>query len=308
MIIDFGAARQTSGGKSTVALLTPRYSAVEQYASQEDDDDDGNQDLCGPFTDIYSLAATFYFIIKGRPPQDAPSRILNDSTENLQNDSSLSHYSNDFLNKIDWGMAPIPQNRPQSVQHWLKTKVDAPKTSAEEQSETKTGDWKVPTTRSGPTPFARSFTIAGIAAGMFLGLWSIIFVVDEEPTKLTKVVQQDFPAKSEPKPTFNQKQPTITRNAEIKEPTTHQYFVGIDPVGWTSLNVVKKLEALGTDSNGSFQLKIHANEPFRVRTEKGLAITKTEAENWGETNGEVYLKSVNGAPQRVRVLINKVEK
>ena len=53
VIIDFGAARQTSGGKSTVALLTPRYSAVEQYASQEDMDGDENHDLCGPFTLVH---------------------------------------------------------------------------------------------------------------------------------------------------------------------------------------------------------------------------------------------------------------
>ena len=59
--------------------------------------------------------------------------------------------------------------------------------------------------------------------------------------------------------------------------------------------------ALEKNAKGPFQLRINAEEPFRVKTEKGLALTKAKAESFGGINGEVFLKSVNGKPQPVMV-------
>ena len=63
VLIDFGSTRQQSVDR-TMALVTPHYSPVEQYASDT---------AHGPYTDIYSLGATFYRVITGKKPPDAPS-------------------------------------------------------------------------------------------------------------------------------------------------------------------------------------------------------------------------------------------
>ncbi len=59
-LIDFGAARsfrQGSDSKERKIYLKPNYAPYEQYT----------QKPCqGPWTDIYALAATFYFIVSGR--------------------------------------------------------------------------------------------------------------------------------------------------------------------------------------------------------------------------------------------------
>jgi hypothetical protein len=44
-----------------------------------------------------------------------------------------------------------------------------------------------------------------------------------------------------------------------------------------------------------------------VKTTKGMALTKSQAKNYGGINGEVYLKSVNGTPQKVQVDIIHVD-
>jgi len=303
VIIDFGAARQTAGGKSTVALLTPRYSAVEQYASQEDMDDDGGKDICGSFTDIYSLAATFYFIIKGKPPQDAPSRILGDNDDKLAGDSSLSHYSNDFLTQIDWGMQPIPKDRPQTIDEWLhqvetvskaaRSKGRDEKKPAKEQVQ---GSPKE--SSSGTTVKSEKIKILRIAVAVsFIFAISIYILNDSEdmqPKRVAAAPQTENKALK-------------SRRSTVKENVMESWMVGIDAVEWTPINVLSKLESMQKTPSGSFQLKLHGAEQFRVKTTKGMALTKADAKSYGGINGEVYLKSVRGTPQKVQVDIIHVD-
>ncbi|MBR1731667.1 MAG: serine/threonine protein kinase, partial [Ruminococcus sp.] len=70
-LLDFGAARYSLGDKSRSldVVLKHGYAPKEQYTRR------GRQ---GPYTDIYSLAATFYRSITGRVPPDSVERMDED--------------------------------------------------------------------------------------------------------------------------------------------------------------------------------------------------------------------------------------
>lgn len=67
-VIDFGTAKYIHGQKSQnlSIVLKPGFAPPEQYSSS------GKQ---GGFTDVYALAATFYFILTGKKVPAAPDRI-----------------------------------------------------------------------------------------------------------------------------------------------------------------------------------------------------------------------------------------
>ncbi len=107
VLLDFGAARQTSIEKSEIGMVvTPGYGPIEQYAGG------GRQ---GPWTDIYSLGATLFWLITGRKPIDAPGRLGEPdplpSAESLGKD----RFSPQFLRAIDWALKMHPADRPQDV-------------------------------------------------------------------------------------------------------------------------------------------------------------------------------------------------
>ncbi|HEY2627724.1 MAG TPA: serine/threonine protein kinase, partial [Usitatibacter sp.] len=107
VLLDFGAARQTANEKSEVGLVvTPGYGPIEQYAGG------GRQ---GPWTDIYSMGATLFWVVSGRKPLDAPARL--DDPEAMPSAEALGRgrYSAEFLRAIDWALQMHPADRPQSV-------------------------------------------------------------------------------------------------------------------------------------------------------------------------------------------------
>ncbi|HXN15766.1 MAG TPA: serine/threonine-protein kinase, partial [Usitatibacter sp.] len=107
VLLDFGAARQTASEKTHFGtVVTPGYGPIEQYA------DVGRQ---GPWTDIYSLGATVFWLITGRRPIDAPSRLAEPDPLPSARELCKGRYSVEFLSAIDWALKRHPDDRPQDV-------------------------------------------------------------------------------------------------------------------------------------------------------------------------------------------------
>jgi hypothetical protein len=112
VLLDFGAARRVIGDRThaLTAILKPHFAPIEQYA-------DVASMRQGPWTDLYGLAATFYYLLTGHPPLPAAARALHDELPPLAR-LQPAGCSAAFLEALDWAMAVRPQQRPQDVAAW----------------------------------------------------------------------------------------------------------------------------------------------------------------------------------------------
>ncbi len=107
VLLDFGAARQTTIEKSEIGMVvTPGYGPIEQYAGG------GRQ---GPWTDIYSLGATLFWLITGRKPLEAPARLGEPDPLPSAEALGKDRFSPQFLRAVDWALKMHPADRPQDV-------------------------------------------------------------------------------------------------------------------------------------------------------------------------------------------------
>jgi serine/threonine protein kinase len=109
VLLDFGAARRVLSDKSQTltAILKPAYAPIEQYA-------EAGAVKQGPWTDIYALGATLYFLMLKRPPAPATARAVHDEASALTPEA-LPAMSGRFLHIVNWMLAPRPADRPQNV-------------------------------------------------------------------------------------------------------------------------------------------------------------------------------------------------
>ena len=107
VLIDFGAARQSTGARSRsmTAVLTPGYAPLEQYSTK------GNQ---GAWTDIYALAAVAYRALTGITPEEATNRVVEDDLLPAV-EAGKSYADKAFLKAIDWGLAMNGDERPRDI-------------------------------------------------------------------------------------------------------------------------------------------------------------------------------------------------
>jgi serine/threonine protein kinase len=109
VLLDFGAARHVLADRTQTltAVLKPQFAPIEQYA-------DAQSMRQGPWTDVFALASTCYFMLTGRPPLPATARILSDDLTPLAQ-LAPPGFSSHVLATLDWAMSVRPQDRPQSV-------------------------------------------------------------------------------------------------------------------------------------------------------------------------------------------------
>ena len=110
VLLDFGAARRVigDGAQALTSIMKPHFAPLEQYA-------DATALRQGPWTDLYALGGTIYFLITGQSPVPAASRALHDDQPRLAT-LRPADCSPGFLAAIDWMLALRPPERPQSVQ------------------------------------------------------------------------------------------------------------------------------------------------------------------------------------------------
>ncbi|MCR5586390.1 MAG: serine/threonine protein kinase, partial [Lachnospiraceae bacterium] len=110
-LIDFGAARTINkdDDKKLTVVLKKGYGPEEQYRSN------GNQ---GPWTDVYALCATMYYMITGREPVESITRIVED---NLIPISSLGYeIGAEEESVLMKGLAVFAKDRYQSMNELYK--------------------------------------------------------------------------------------------------------------------------------------------------------------------------------------------
>lgn len=111
VLIDFGAAREDHGDVESGVVESVGFSPAEQSKA------DGNM---GPWTDLYALGATFYYILTGSCLPEGRQRELYDMADTLaEQEKLLKVYDVRLLKSIDRSIRPQISDRYQSAAEWL---------------------------------------------------------------------------------------------------------------------------------------------------------------------------------------------
>ncbi len=115
VLLDFGAAHKLrlSAGSRLFPVVSHGFSPPEQTRK--------NANL-GPWTDLYAIGASMRACIEAKPPTPAKDR-MNNKTLMPAAHCYNKHYSEDFLNAIDWAMSLEGEDRPQSIYDFLNTLI-----------------------------------------------------------------------------------------------------------------------------------------------------------------------------------------
>ena len=120
VLIDFGIAGSTQTSRNTHSG-NRAFAPWEQIAYWE------QQNSKTPQVDIYTLAASLYYLVTGEVPTECLARKYNNSE--LIEPKQLNPSVSETVNKaILQGMEVNPKNRPSSMQEWLDLLVTVPQT------------------------------------------------------------------------------------------------------------------------------------------------------------------------------------
>ena len=118
ILLDFGSARQLQPDKVFTNVYTPDFCAPEQSRAETDAEMSAN---IGPWTDLYALGASFYYLITHIYPPRADLRVISsqDPYSPLINRADLvALYGAPFLRAIDRAMELKTGDRWQSAAAW----------------------------------------------------------------------------------------------------------------------------------------------------------------------------------------------
>jgi len=203
VLIDFGSAREFSDGKTTTqtAMLTPGYAPIEQYSDRAQR---------GPYTDIYALGATIYFMLSGQKPIAATDR----SIEEL---AAPHHLNSEISSQVSTAVMLAMEIKPERRFQHIAEMREALK-SLQGDSEIEKGEEAVPTENPDPVEKEKregkqkSLDNTFILAAVVIFLVVIIFLsrnksteaLQTENTAITEVNtienQPDFPAEERTEP------------------------------------------------------------------------------------------------------------
>lgn len=105
VLVDFGSAlnRATKEDTTTQGEFSPVYASPEQISGKG---------KIGPWTDLYSLAATWYELLTGTAPEPAQQRLVSDDLSPLPSGTTVLEPS------IMQNLALSPEERCQSAREW----------------------------------------------------------------------------------------------------------------------------------------------------------------------------------------------
>jgi len=112
LLLDFGAVhqRQLSRQDQIGHVTSKGFSPLEQYKKNG---------YMGPWTDIYSLGATIYACMDGKPPPPANERHENDTMKSAVT-AFRKQYSKSLLEAVDWALEVDPECRPQTLDAFIE--------------------------------------------------------------------------------------------------------------------------------------------------------------------------------------------
>ena len=107
LLLDFGAIRPHPPRQNNMRakIVSNGFSPIEQY------DSNGN---LGPWSDIYAIGASMRSCLDFKSPPSSKERVLQNSLLPAEK-IYKNKYPDYLLQAIDWAMAPLPKDRPQSV-------------------------------------------------------------------------------------------------------------------------------------------------------------------------------------------------
>lgn len=112
-LLDFGAARyaSTNMSKSLSAIYKQGFAPYEQYQSSKEQ---------GPWSDVYALAATLYYMLTGVVPQEAMNRLTKEDDKLIPPRKINKEIPKNLNNAIMNAMIVYPNQRTQSVTEFRK--------------------------------------------------------------------------------------------------------------------------------------------------------------------------------------------